>query len=383
MNCATSLHMRIGAGNHMEANIKTRALVQRNHGVDWLRTGCILLLFPFHTARVFDGWEPNYIKDTVNSFSSWFVFLTSYWFMPLMFVIAGISAYYALQKRAPGQYVKERFLRLLVPFLVGILLIVPIQGYLASVQQYGYTGGYLNFLPSYFTDFSDLSGYTGSFTPAHLWFLLYLFMISTALLPVLLRIKKSDGQKPNFWAKPALLLFAFVPLTIASALPGIGGKNPFYFAVFFLMGYWLAHRNLLDTLKNYRIWYFIGALFAGACYVIGGSLLQFASGYTVEAAIVELLRDAAAWLMILALIGLAQAYANKPGKALNYCNGASFPVYILHQSVMMAVAFYVVTWTLPVWVKFLLISILSLFLSLAGYEALRRFKATRALFGMK
>ncbi len=367
----------------MEIRTETGARVQRNYGLDWLRTGCILLLFPFHTARIFDGWEPNYIKDTVNSFSSWFVFLTSYWFMPLMFVIAGISSYYALQKRTSGQYLKERFLRLLVPFLVGILLVVPIQGYLASVQQYGYTGGYLSFLRSYFADFSDLTGYTGSFTPAHLWFLLYLFLISAGLLPVLMRIRKSDGQKPMFIGRPAVLLLAFVPLAITSALPAIGGKNPFYFAAFFLLGYWIAHRDLLDVLRKYRVWYFIGALFAGACFVIGGSLLRFASGYTVEAAIVALLRDSAAWLMILALIGLAQAYCNRPGKALAYCNGASFPVYILHQSVMMAVGFFVVTWPLPAWVKFLLIAIGSLLFSLAGYEALRRFRITRFLMGMK
>lgn len=367
----------------MEVRSETIARVQRNYGVDWLRTSCILLLFPFHTARVFDGWEPNYIKDTVNSFSSWFVLLTSYWFMPLMFVIAGISSYYALQKRTSGQYLKERFVRLMVPFLFGILLVVPIQGYLARVQQFRYTGGYFRFLSSYFTNFSDLTGYTGSFTPAHLWFLLYLFVISAGLLPVLLRIRRNDGDKPSFWGKPSALIFAFVPLTIASALPGVGGKNPFYFAAFFLLGYWIAHRNLMDTLKKYRGWFLIGALFLGACFMLIGSRLQFASGYSMQAAVVALLRDAAAWLMILALVGLAQAHCNKPGRALNYSNGASFPVYILHQSVMMAVAFYVVPLPLPSWGKFLLIAVGSLLFSLAGYEIFRHFKATRFVLGMK
>ncbi|HWR22793.1 MAG TPA: acyltransferase family protein [Feifaniaceae bacterium] len=242
----------------METQIEAGARVPRNFGLDWLRTGCILMLFPFHTARIFDKWEPNYIKDAVNAFSSWFVLLSSYWLMPLMFCIAGISAYYALKKRAPGEYVKERVLRLAVPFLFGVVFIVPIQGYLARVQQYGYTGGYLNFLPSYFTDFSDLTGYTGGFTP-----------------------------------------------------------------------------------------------------------------------------ELAAWLMILTLLGLSQAYCNKPGKALAHCAGASFPVYILHHSVMMAVGFFVVPLPLPLFAKFLLIAVVSLLFSLAGYELLRRFRVTRFLFGMK
>lgn len=380
MNCDTPLHMQIGATIRMKTEAEAGIQMQRNSGIDWLRISCIFLLFPFHTARIFDAWEPNYIKDTVNLFSTWFVFLTAYWFMPLMFVIAGISAYYALRKRTPGQYVGERFSRLAVPFLFGILLIVPIQGYLALVQQYGYTGGYLAFLPSYFTDFSDLTGYSGSFTPGHLWFLLYLFVISVGLLPILKRIRRKDGQRP---LNPVMLPLAFVLLAVASVLPGIGGKNPFYFAAFFLLGYWLAHRNLMDTLRNYRIRFFIGAVFAGASFVIVGSLFHFASGYTWQAGVVALLRELAAWLMILALIGVAQAYCNKPGKILAYCNSASFPVYILHQSVMMAVAFYVVPLPLPAWAKFLLIALISLLLSLIGYEAFRRFKATRFLLGMK
>ncbi len=354
----------------------------RRFGIDWLRIGCIILLFPFHTARVFDAWEPNYIKDAVNSFSTWFILITSYWFMPLMFVIAGISAYYALQKRTPRQYSKERALRLLVPLVFGIIVIVPIQGYLARVQQYGYTGGYFAFLLSYFTDFSDLTGYTGSFTPGHLWFLLYLFVISTGLLPILKCIGKFE-KKLAIVERPVMLPLAAIPLTVANALPAIGGKNPFYYAAFFLLGYWLAHRDLLDVLKEYRIRFFIGAMLAGTGFLFIGRLFNFASGYSWQSGMITLMLNLAAWLTILALLGLAQAYCNTSGKMLRYCNRASFPVYVLHQSVMMVAAFYVVPLPLPAWVKFVLIAVSALLLSLAGYEVFRRFRITRFLFGMK
>ena len=356
---------------------------QRNAGIDWLRIGCILLLFPFHTARVFDTWEPNYIKDAVNPFSTWFVLLTSYWFMPLMFVIAGSSAYYALEKRTSRQFFKERVLRLLVPLLAGIVLVVPVQGYLALLQQYEYTGSYFAFLPGYFTNFSDLTGYTGGFTPGHLWFLLYLFVISTALLPALRRIRRSDRKKSIPFGDMVLLFWAFIPLAIASALPAVGGKNPFHYALFFLLGYWLAHRDLFDMLKAYCVRLLIAALAAGICFVLLGIRFDFASGYHWQSGLITLMMNLSAWLLILALLGIAQAYCNRSSKALHYCNNASFPVYILHQSVMMAVAFYVVGTMLPAWMKFLLIMISSLLLSLAGYEVLRHINITRILLGMK
>ena len=83
----------------------------RKYSMDWLRIFGILLLFPFHTARIFDFLEPNYIMSAPNQFCTWFVIVTSFWFMPLLFVIAGFSSYYALAKRTEREYMRERVFR--------------------------------------------------------------------------------------------------------------------------------------------------------------------------------------------------------------------------------------------------------------------------------
>jgi fucose 4-O-acetylase-like acetyltransferase len=148
----------------------------RRHDMDWLRNMGILLLFPFHSARVFDYWDPFYVKNDQLSWGlSWFISVAGYWFMPLLFWLAGAAGWYALNKRSSGRYVKERFDRLFIPMVVGVLLIVPPQGYFARLNHEGAGGDYLTFLANFFSDFSDLSGYFGTFTPAHLWFILYLF----------------------------------------------------------------------------------------------------------------------------------------------------------------------------------------------------------------
>ncbi len=132
----------------------------RRYNIDYLMLFGIFLLFPFHAFRLFDPYEAFYIESAVKSLGGVkFMSFLWPWFMPLMFLVAGISTWYALQKRTGKQYIKERVFRLLIPFMLGVILIVPIQGYMARLQRGTLNGSYFNYLfTQFFSDFSDLSG---------------------------------------------------------------------------------------------------------------------------------------------------------------------------------------------------------------------------------
>ena len=101
--------------------------VARVHYVDWLRILAVLLLFPFHTLRVFNN-EPFYVKaSTLSTVADWAISFIALWHMPLLFFLAGCATYFALRKRTSGQYAWERVKRLLVPLVFGILVLVPPQ----------------------------------------------------------------------------------------------------------------------------------------------------------------------------------------------------------------------------------------------------------------
>ncbi|MCU6793364.1 acyltransferase [Paenibacillus sp. WQ 127069] len=102
----------------------------RKDYIDWLRNIGILYLFVYHTAGIFDDHNPFYIKGEPNAFSS-LVIHSSFWFMPVLFLLAGMSSFYALQRRTAAHFIKERFLRLLIPLGIGALIIFPPQGYYA------------------------------------------------------------------------------------------------------------------------------------------------------------------------------------------------------------------------------------------------------------
>ncbi len=158
----------------------------RKHYIDNLRWLCVLLLFPYHTAMIFNGFGENfYVKAADLTAADIFIYCTSPWFMPLLFVLAGISTAYSLKKRTDLEYIKERIQRLFVPLISGILILVPIQTYYAECFHNGYTGRYFAQYILFFTKETDLSGYTGGFTPAHLWFFLYVFVSSMAIIPVI------------------------------------------------------------------------------------------------------------------------------------------------------------------------------------------------------
>lgn len=362
----------------------------RQYEIDWLRNFVILLLFPFHAARMFDIWEPNYIKNTDLSMGlSVLVAVLSLWFMALLFLLAGMSTWHALQKRGGGGYVRERVGRLLVPFVFGLIAVVPVQGYAARLSRTGYAENCMSFLGSYFTDFSDLSGYAGSFTPAHLWFILYLFVISLAALPLLNRWRKGDGgyfkRHADFFSRPWALVLQCVPMTVMEALPGICGKNPFYYLYVFVWGYVLCtDGRYMASIDGMRRWTGPAALGMLAVWLL---LIRPLSGYpdlSWPSAVLALVRNLAVCLILMALLGYGRKYLNRPAPALTYMNEAAYPVYILHQSVMMVIAYFVVGMRAGIAVKYVLIMVLTFAACLALYEGvLKRTGVTRWLFGIK
>ena len=99
----------------------------RKQFIDNLRWMDVLLLIPYHAAQAFNTWgELNYICFEPNKVISSFIVFFSPFFMPLLFLMAGMSTRYALKKRTYGQYAIERVKRLIVPFAFGTLVFCPI-----------------------------------------------------------------------------------------------------------------------------------------------------------------------------------------------------------------------------------------------------------------
>jgi peptidoglycan/LPS O-acetylase OafA/YrhL len=91
------------------------------------------------------------------------------------------------------------------------------------------------------------------------------------------------------------------------------------------------------------------------------------------------------WVAVLALLSLGKRFLSFETPFLRWGNEAAYPIYLLHQSVIIVVAYGVLTaWGAPAVAGFVVVTVTSLLVAVAIYEWLvRPWAATRFLFGMK
>ena len=297
----------------------------RKHYIDNLRWITILLLIPYHAAMAWNVWgEPNYIFFESNRIiSSIIVFLSPY-FMPLLFVLAGVSTRFALQKRSPGSYAFERVKKLLIPFTFGTLIFMPIMTYIADKFNYGYNENLFKHYGIFFTRFTDLTGADGGFSLGQFWFLIYLFFISVTALGIIVLQKKFFSVKKS--APLWLMCILGLPLPFLSELLSIGGKSLAEYLYLFLIGYYVfSDESAINKAEKYK-WFFLLIGLAAAIlsvYLFIWSDIQYPIFNTAAKFLSE-------WFMIIALLGAGKGRMNFSGKVSGYMSQRSFAFYILH-----------------------------------------------------
>ncbi len=379
-----------------DSTVSPQATARRLDYIDWLRLLAVALLLPYHSARVFDVFDTFYVKNAVLSGGlSYIIAFLDTWHMPFFFVLAGMSTCLALQRRNGRAYLWERVQRLLVPLVFGLLVIVPPQVYLARITHAGYSSSYVQFYPTFFQlRPGDLTGYVGGFTPAHLWFILFLLVFSVVALPLFLWLRSTSGQMAlargfALFRYPGAIFLLILPLGVADGLlPDLGGKNPFFYVLLFIYGYLLvASEHLQQAVDRHRWWALALALLMSAVTLVAVALDLNPAKFSALDITLFLARMAMAWCWTIALLGLGRRYLTAvplPRPVLRYAREASYPIYILHQTVIVVIAFFVVAWDASVAVKYIAILVAASAGTLLIYEfAVRRFNPVRFLFGMK
>jgi acyltransferase-like protein len=363
------------------------ALQERRYDLDWLRVLGVLLLVPFHVALIFvpDPKSIMYVKDVVNSpvldEAAGFVHM---WHMPLLFIISGGATYFALGFRSTGQYIRERFLRLLVPLLVGIVTFIPLTTYIHRMDTLSFSEHYIGF---FHFDVNHLDGYNGTFTPAHLWFILFLFVFSLIGLPLfmMLRTEKGKGLIKGLVivGKFPLGLIAWgIPLTVVAALNILGDKNPLYYLLAFFYGYILASDVRFQQSIDQIAWFALAYGIFEAIFRVAVPQWYYME-WTWQWMTLGLMYEMGRWCLTLSVLGLGHRFLNRTNAALRYASEAAMPFYLLHMTFSVLTGYFVIKLHTPVWIKYPLIVLIATGLTLAAYELMRCWNVTRGLLGMK
>ena len=111
----------------------------RKHWMDNLRWVTVLLVLFYHVfyfynnKGVFGGVGGFGDYPEVPQYQDVVMYVLYPWFMPLMFLLAGVSARYALEKHSAKEWFKSRTRKLLVPSTIGLFVFHWMVGYFNTI----------------------------------------------------------------------------------------------------------------------------------------------------------------------------------------------------------------------------------------------------------
>lgn len=348
----------------------------RKYYLDNLRTLMILLLFPVHTLMIWNDYGIKfYVWDGDNRLLSSIITLVNTWFMPVLFVIAGMCANYSLRKRSIKEFVKERFRKLLIPFISGMILLIPFQTFYARKFFFGYNGSLLDNFKYFFTHFTDLSGYDGRFTPGHLWFILFLFVISILSLVVMKLLPYEKIRRKTDKMNIAIIILLFVTVWLFYYIGNFGGFSLGKDFILYLLGYYVFSDDLIiqKVIKWKKL-----ILMSFCILQLGLSIAYYQFSYYGDLGV-----NIVGWLGVLSFLIIGKEHFNKKINITDYLSKASFPVYVLHQTILVILGYYVLLSIDNIVMQVLIIMTGSFLLTFLCYEIIRRIPYLRKLFGMK
>ncbi len=404
----------------MEARPPARS--ERRPELDALRALVVVGLVFFHSSLVFEPDGDFYVRDAQSTeLTTIFAGLCVVWAMPLLLLVAGLGSWHSLRRRGAGGFALERSRRLGVPLVFATLVLLPFPQWLRLKADPSYQDSYARFWPRFFEVRLEPSEFPfvvqGTYyETGHLWFVVLLLVYSLLLAALVSRLPPGPGRRIRdgvAWVarrRGLVLLLPAAPLALISALLGIeedyGGWSRWAYLLFFLYGFALAAGpGLREAMRREAV----AAAVLGVALVGAGLSLFLVAGQAPGAdpfldlsplaITARTLYGAAGWCSLVAILGLLDRRRPTPAapreaeeaveegrvrRMYGYLAAAVLPVYILHQPIVVGVAYVVVGWSAPVAVKFALIVAASLILTFAAYDVLvRRTRVTRFLFGMR
>jgi hypothetical protein len=382
----------------------------RLHYLDWLQVLAVLGVFIFHATFPFSDLAEWNIKSTERSFlATLFSFLFTPWGMPFFFLMAGATSWFSLRRRSPQRYIRERVVQLLIPYIIGCIVLTPIQAYYELTHRGWWEGGsFIKFVLSseartyFFTVLHPLSPDPVSLSQLgyHLWFLAFLFIFSLIGLPIFIWLKRDSGKRfitsltqLAKW-RGGFLVFV-IPITLFRFLlepffHGYTGWSDFTsLLIFFTSGYILiSDKSYLEAIRRDWLLHLILGIACASYFFLGVAgvpvlewmRLPGTPGFYLTWTLFSL--NSWCWSMFMIFVGMH--FLNFTNQWLQRSREASFFIFWIHHPVTFFTAFYALQWDVHLSIKMWFVLIGSFVISIGIYELLvRRINPVRVLFGMK
>ncbi|WP_439518225.1 acyltransferase family protein [Hydrogenophaga sp.] len=376
--------------------------MNRRHDIDALRALAFALVIVYHVGMYYvAGWHWHIKSPHAAEWLQWPMRALNLWRMDLVFLISGIAFGFLRRGLSPARLIGARSVRLLVPLAFGMAVVVPYQPYVQMLAQGLIDPGFGAFLARYYSGGPWPRGaFDGSdfgVTWNHLWYLPYLWLYTVVLALLSPALDSGPGQ----WLRgaftrlrgAALLVLPVLPLAVYTLalwphfppthdLIHDAWLHAVYFTLF-LYGHWLGvDAGLWAALRRLRWIALTLAVVAFALHVGLRTMLPGTDPLWRMAA--RLVADVYLWASLVAVLGWAHHALNRPWPWLAWANESVYPWYVLHQTIIIALAVLLAPLALGPWwepVALLVATALACWLITDGL--VRRVAWLRPLFGLR
>lgn len=380
-----------------------KAQDSRLYYIDWLRILAFGLLFLFHSWRPFDHYSWNIKNSEQSNIFDLLTFFTHGWRMDLIFLISGVGTWFALNSRK-SSFFFDRIRRLIIPFIFGIIFIIPPQKFYEAVSYYGFQGDYFQFIKAWpIYAFSQNFGASVLFwyghLGAHIYYLPYLFTMTVLVVPVykIIQNRKFNFEKfENRIVTPWGVFLLLLPLiTIRYGLkpifPGYTDWSDFFsYMCIFIYGFiFIRNPKFVEIIKQ-LFWLFLNIGIISNVLLLyyikqsdANMQLYLKPEYGFNHLYLSVLSVLISFCWVMFFVGLAAKKLKFNHKFIQPANTAILPIYILHQTLIVVFGFYIIQFNTSILNKYLLIAGTAIPSSVLLYMVLKRFSLLRFLFGLK
>jgi hypothetical protein len=377
--------------------------VERRIDLDWIRIAAFGSLILYHVGMVFVPWYYHVKSTHIIPALEPLMLLFNPWRLSLLFLVAGTATRFMFDNTAPLALLGRRSSRLLPPLLFGMLVIVPPQSYWEVVSRHLYDGGFLAFYTGPYLAFAHefCRGGPCIILPTwnHLWFVAYLWLYTVVLMLLVslqpVAVRRMEARLAyllsGIWLLVIpLLLFGFYRLVLfpqfppTNAMVGDWYNHAQYFSMF-VLGFLIARSETVwDTMMQWRWVALVAAAVVFASYLVLSAI--WPAGATIPFGLKFYQRAAYGlyqWCCIVAILGFGRRWIRMDSAAHRYLTDAIFPYYIVHQTVIVGVAFALRDAGLPAAIEAVIIIVATVVGCALSYEIIRRISWLRPLFGLK
>lgn len=305
----------------------------RRYYLDNIRWITVVLVVIYHVIFMFNGVTTDLVVGPFHpvQYQDALQYLLYPWFMVLLFVVAGASSRYGLEKMPTKAFLAARTRKLLVPSTIGLLVFHWIGGYV-NMQV---TGG--GTLPPEVPGIVRYLILSVSGTSV-LWFIQMLWVFSLLLIPVR-KLEKlySAGEKCSV---PVLLLMV-VPLWGAAQILNTPVIPVYRFGIYgfaFFLGYFVfSHDTVTEKLSRCWLPLTLGALVLGAGY----TWYYWGENYAAEPVVCSPFSIVYCWIGVLAVFAFMKKFADRTGRFAQWMGKRSFGIYVFHYITLSAAALWI------------------------------------------